>query len=92
MGYDWEETAEETSVRTRTLAGTIRAGVSYGLFALGVLAFWSFFAAWIGLPAWEWHAAILPEMWAPTEHQTGRIDVSPLIAGILTASVAVWIR
>ena len=91
MGYDWED-EESSTTRQRTVSGTLRATAAYGLFALGVLAFWSFFAVWLDLPAWEWHAAILPEMWAPTEHQTGRIDVAPLIAGLVTTTVGVWLR
>ena len=86
---------DEDGVQTRTgssrAVSAVRSIVSYALFAAGVLALWAFFAPHIGLPAFEWHAVVLPEIVAPTETDV-MIDVSPLIAGVVTASVGVWLR
>ena len=91
MAYDWETDDATTGSSARGASGTIRAIASYALFALGIAACWSFFAPFLDAPALAWYAPVLPEILAPTETDV-MIDVSPLIAGVLTASVAVWLR
>jgi len=86
---------DEDSVQTRTASSravsAVRSAVSYGLFAAGVLALWAFFAPHIGLPAVEWHAAVLPTIVAPSEGDAV-VDAAPLIAGLVTCGLAVWLR
>ena len=91
MGYDWESDDATTVSSARGASSVVRAIVSYALFALGIVACWSFFAPFIGAPTLAWYAPVLPEILAPTEGDAV-IDVAPLIAGVVTASVAVWLR
>ncbi|MFC6752898.1 hypothetical protein [Halorubrum tibetense] len=91
MDYDVE--SETTSERSpiRRVGGVLRSLVSYALFALGILAFWSFFAPFLDVPALAWHAVILPEIVAPTEGDA-IVNVTPLIAGVVTCVAGVWLR
>jgi len=91
MAYDWETNEDTTASTAGGASGVVRAIVSYALFALGIVACWSFFAPFLDAPALAWYAPVLPEIVAPTETDA-MIDVSPLIAGVVTASVAVWLR
>ena len=67
-----------------------RAAVSYLLFAVALGALYSFFAPFLDLPAIAVYAA-LPEVAAQTEGQAV-VDAGPLVAGVLLAAVAVWLR
>ena len=91
MAYDWETDDDTTASSALGASSVVRAIVSYVLFALGIVACWSFFAPFLDAPALAWYAPVLPEILAPTEGDAV-IDVAPLIAGIVTASVAVWLR
>jgi hypothetical protein len=70
---------------------TVVAGVSYVLFLTGVAALVSFFAPFVGVPALAWHHGVLPVVAAPTETDQF-IDVAPLILGVVTAALGVWLR
>jgi len=76
---------------TNRAAGVVRAGASYALFALGIAALASFFAPFVGLPGLAWHTSTLPTIAAPTEGDA-IVNATPLILGVVTASVAVWLR
>ena len=91
MAYDWETDDATSASSGRGTSSVVRAIVSYALFALGIAACWSFFAPFLDAPALAWYAPVLPEILAPTEGDA-MIDVAPLIAGVVTASVAVWLR
>lgn len=73
------------------LTARLLAGVSYLLFFIGVAALVSFFAPFVGVPALAWHHGVLPVVAAPTETDQF-IDVAPLILGVVTAAVGVWLR
>lgn len=91
MAYDWEG---ETSTAARSVSavrGYLTTLTSYALFALGIVAFWSFFAPYLDAPTVAWYAVVLPEIAAPTEGDAV-VDVAPLIAGLVTSFVAVWLR
>ena len=90
MSTDYDTDAR-TPASVRRVGGVMTAGVSYALLALGVVAFWSFFAPVLDAPTVAWHAVILPEIVAPTEGDA-MIDVSPLIAGLVVSLVAIWLR
>lgn len=90
MDHDTADPAAATPAR-RSVSGIVRAGVSYALFAVGIAALVSFFAPYVGVPALAWHTGVLPTIVAPSEGDAV-VDVAPLIAGVVTASVAVWLR
>lgn len=75
----------------RAASGLVRAAVSYVLFAAGLAALASFFAPYVGLGQFAWHTGVLPTIVAPAEGDR-LVDVAPLIVGVVTASVAVWLR
>ena len=89
------DSATETGslrITATRIANLIRAAVSYALFGLGILAFWSFLAPFVSLPTVAWYAAVLPPIHAPTEQQGVVVDAAPLIAGIVASVVAIWLR
>lgn len=88
---DHDTTSEPATRRRGGLVGTARAGVSYILFALGIAALVSFFAPFVGAADLAWHTGVLPVVAAPTENDQF-VNVAPLIVGVVTASVGVWLR
>lgn len=90
MRYDCDDETAATR-RGGRVGGLVRAGVSYVLFAVGITALASFFAPYVGLGQFAWHTGVLPTIAAPTEGDAV-VNVAPLIAGVVTASVAVWLR
>ena len=94
--YDWEDDEEEANstqtMRTpKAFLRFVANGVSYVLFGLAVVAFYSFFAPFLGTPTLAWYAAVVPPIAAPTESDV-IIDVAPLLSGIATALVAIFLR
>jgi len=85
------ETTPIARTATDRAAGIARAAVAYALFGLGIAALVSFFAPYVGLSDLAWHTTVLPEIAAPTEGDRV-VDVAPLIVGVVTASVGVWVR
>lgn len=90
MGYDWDDD-EATPSGPGGVGGLVKSLASYALFALGIVAFWSFFAPYLGAPTIAWYAPVLGEIAAPTESDAV-VDVAPLVAGIVVSFVAVWLR
>lgn len=75
------------------VSGYLRSGVSYVLFAVGVAFLASFFVPYLGFEALAWHTAVLPTVAAPTPNDYRPVvDVGPLLAGTVLASVGVWLR
>jgi hypothetical protein len=89
---DHDTSGEPAPPRRGGVVGTVRAVVSYGLFLVGIAALGSFFAPFLGVPELAWHAGVLPTIAAPTERTEQYINVAPVILGVVTASVAVWLR
>lgn len=95
--YDWEDDGEEeanstlTTSTPKTFLGFVANGVSYVLFGLAVVAFYSFFAPFLGTPILAWYAVVVPPIPAPTESDV-IIDVAPLLSGVATALVAIFLR
>lgn len=91
MADAYETTTDPAQTLVTRISGLVRAGVSYLLFAIGIAALLSFFAPHVGVPAAAWHTAVVPSIAAPTEGDAV-VDVAPLILGIVSAGVGVWIR
>ncbi|MES3161538.1 MAG: hypothetical protein PPP55_08220 [Halorubrum sp.] len=91
MDYDAESELVSEGSPIRRVGRVLRSLVSYALFALGILAFWSFFAPVLDLSTLAWHTVILPEIVAPTEGDA-IINVTPLIAGVVMCVAGVWLR
>lgn len=84
------ETDPASSV-TQRVVGRVRALVSYALFAVGLVLLASFFTTHLGVgPALP--DGLLPTVAAPTEQQGRYVNVAPLVAGVVSAAVAVWLR
>lgn len=89
---DHDTKTEPATRRRGGLVGTARAGVSYLLLLVGIAALVSFFAPFVGVPELAWHTGVLPTVAAPTERTDQFVNVAPLIVGVVTASVGVWLR
>jgi len=70
----------------------LRATVSYVLFGAAIVALYSFFAPVVDAPTLRWWAAVVPPVTAPTETEGVVVNVTPVVVGVVTASVAVWLR
>ena len=64
--------------------------VSYALVVVSLGAFYSFFAPHLGTPSIGIYA-ILPEITARTESEAV-VDAAPLMLGVVSAAVAVYLR
>jgi len=86
-----EVETEPTRTVTQRVVTRGRALVSYGLFAVGLVLLASFFTTHVGVGP-TLPDGLLPTVAAPTEQQGRYVDVAPLVAGVVSASVAVWLR
>lgn len=94
MKYDWEEDSDTGTTVTRPntgLSGFLTTAISYVSFILAVVAFYSFFAPFVGTPVVDWYSIVLPQIIAPTEG-TAIVDASPLLAGLACSVVALKLR
>jgi len=96
--YDWEDDDEDenstpTANAPKTFVGFVTNGVSYAVFALAVVAFYSLFAVNVGfdLPALAWYSVVLPEITTVTPSEVV-VNVSPAIAGVVAAVMAILLR
>jgi hypothetical protein len=87
---------ETVPMATRSLPhriGRVAAnGVAYTLFGIGLLCLYVFFAPFVGLPTIGVVTEVLPTIAAPTEAEGVFVNASPLIAGVVATSAAVWLR
>lgn len=94
MGYDWEEDNDAGATITKANTGAVghlTTAISYVSLALAVVAFYSFFAPFVGTPVIDWYSIVLPQIIAPTEG-TAIVDATPLIAGLACSVVALKLR
>lgn len=89
---DGEANSTVTVNDPKTFVGFVTNGISYGLFALALVAFYQFFAPVLGTPTIGALDAVLPTIFAPTEHRSIVVDAAPAIVGVVAGSLAVYIR
>jgi len=98
MPYDWEDDDQTATHHSRvTVAvGTIRrliaALVSYALVAGALVAFYGFFAPFIGAEAIAFWEPVVGPIAAPTEDPDTYLNATPAIVGVVCAAAALWLR
>ncbi|MFW5978433.1 MAG: hypothetical protein ACOCP2_04275 [Halohasta sp.] len=92
MKYD--DTDSQPSVSRRSVANRalkfVSKILSYALVVVSLGAFYSFFAPHLGTPTIGIYSA-LPEITARTESEAV-VNAAPLILGVVSAAVAVYLR
>ena len=86
---DSQSSALGRSVANRSLR-LVSKIISYALVVVSLGAFYSFFAPHLGTPVIGIYA-VLPEITARTESKAV-VDATPLMLGVVSAAVAVYLR